>query len=174
MHPTPCRRSLSGLLLALAAGTGLAGPGDNVATLTVADGPDAGTYTISGGPRSCVLKPRPDGQPGVAFVGSFDRSTGGRVASGTRGPMEASAAFYVGPSGTTDQFTVVASFAVEKALEMRAYEVETRPTSGRKLRGRGTARLAREGRTASAKVEAVTEAGVKVSLAISCGSVSER
>jgi hypothetical protein len=114
--------------------------------------------------ESCVVRPRTDREAGWDFNGYFYPE------NATTGPMEATTAFAVGSSGTSNEVNLVVSSPVEKKAELRAYEVETRAHQ-KKRSGPGSATLVRQRATATARVEAETAAGVKLTVAIDCKAV---
>ncbi len=148
----------------------------NIAKVTLESGPDRGTYTMEvgrsdqDGAGTCIVRPRADREAGWAFTARFYP----QMAKATGGPMEATTTFNVGPSGTTTEVSLAISFLVGKQpnLDLRAYEVETRPFQ--ETSGRGSATFARRGTTATARVEAETATGVNLTMEIDCKAVSER
>ena len=152
--------------------TATAGP-MNAAKVTIASGPDRGTYDLEV-PRlnqdrmgTCRIRPRRDAAGSVVSASFYPPM------EGNPGLMEAATTFNVGSSGTTTEVNVVVTFLVGQRpnLDMRAYEVETRPYQT--ALGRGSATFTRRGSTATARVEAETAEGVKLTMEIQCNALTE-
>jgi hypothetical protein len=151
------------------------GRATNTMKITISSGPDSGTHTVELGPRTndgqstCTVLPRADRQAGSYFNGHFYPEMDNKP-----GLMEAVTAFNVGPNGSTNEASFAVSFlsGTGASMTMRAYEAESRPTLPPK--GRASAKFARTGSGATARVEGETAEGVKVTMEVTCMAVTDR